>query len=148
MKLILLVDVPKLGSKGKVIDVSDGYARNYLLPKGLAVEASEARLKELDNTLKRSEQKKEKEEDKARKTAAIINQRSITIKAKCGDGGKLFGAITSKEISEAILSQFKVNVDKKKIEVKEPMRHLGEYSVTIKLHPAVHVDMNVVVKEQ
>ncbi|MGE5422699.1 MAG: 50S ribosomal protein L9 [Ignavibacteriales bacterium] len=147
MKVILLDDVKKLGSKGQVIEVSDGYGRNYLLPKGLGVEASETRLKELKEKGQQAEKKKEKEDDKAFKLQARLDKQTVTVKAKCGEGGKLFGAVTSKEIADAINAQFKIDIDKKKIEIKDPIRHLGEYAVKVKIHPSVQADITVIVQE-
>lgn len=147
MKVILLEDVRKLGTKGQVIEVSDGYARNYLFPKGLAVEASDGRLKELQNKTLQAEKKKEKEDEKAVKLKEKIDKQTVTVKAKCGEGGKLFGAVTSKEIADALKTAFKVDLDKKKIEIKEPIRHLGEYEVKIKIHPSVQADIVVIVEE-
>lgn len=148
MKVILTADVKKLGAKGDVKEVADGYARNFLFPKGLAQEATEARINEVKDQSKREKEKKEKEEDKAKKTGEKLKDKKITVKAKTGEGGKLFGAVTSKEIAEAITKQHKIEVDKKKIEIKEPIRHTGEYTVHIKLHPAVHFEMTVLVEEQ
>lgn len=147
MKVILLEDVKKIGSKGQVIQVSDGYGRNYLLPKGLAVEASETRLKELKDKSQQAEKKKEKEDDKAVRIREKINKQTVTVKEKCGEGGKLFGAVTSKEVADAINTAFKINIDKKKIEIKEPIRHLGEYAVKIKIHPSVQAEITVIVEE-
>ncbi len=147
MKVILLEDVRKLGNKGQVIEVSDGYARNYLFPKGLAVEASDGRLKELQNKALQAEKKKEKEDEKAVKLKEKIDKQTVSVKAKCGEGGKLFGAVTSKEIADALKAGFKVDIDKKKIEIKEPIRHLGEYEVKIKIHPSVQADITIVVEE-
>ncbi|MGE5405928.1 MAG: 50S ribosomal protein L9 [Candidatus Saccharibacteria bacterium] len=148
MKVILLADVKGLGAKGKVVEVADGYARNFLLPKNLAAEATEGRIKEQQAQDKRNEQKREKEEDKAAKLKGIIDHKTVTIKSKCGEGGKLFGAITSKEIADALKSQYKVDIDKKKIEIKEPMKHLGEFPVKIKIHHSIIADITVVVEEQ
>ncbi|MGE5415406.1 MAG: 50S ribosomal protein L9 [Acidobacteriota bacterium] len=148
MKVILLADVKGLGPKGKVVEVADGYARNFLLPKNLAAEATEGRIKEQQAQDKRSEQKREKEEDKALKLKNVVDNKTVTINSKCGDGGKLFGAITSKEIADALKSQLKVDIDKKKIEIKEAMKHLGEYPVKIKIHHSIVADIKVLVEEQ
>ena len=147
MKVILLTDVPKLGKQGDVVQVSDGYARNFLLPKNLVAEASEARLRELKQKNDQADRKKEKEEEKAQWIKAKIEGQTVVVKAKCGEGGKLFGAVTSKEITDALKSQYKVDVDKKRVEIKEPIRHLGEYPVRIRLHQKALAEVNVKVEE-
>lgn len=148
MKVILLSDVRKLGQKGEVIQVADGYARNYLLPKGLAVEALPARLKELESQSQRAKTRKEQEEERSERIREKINHQTIIVKARCGEGGKLFGAITSKEISEALKSQFKTEIDRKKIDIKEPIRQLGEYEVRIKIYPQIQADVVVRVEPE
>lgn len=147
MKVILLTDVPKLGKQGDVVQVSDGYARNFLLPKNLVVEASEARLRELKQKNEQLEKRKEKEEQQAVLTKEKIEGQTVVVKAKCGEGGKLFGAVTSKEITDALKTQHKVDIDKKRVEIKEPIRHLGEYPVRIKLHAKAMTEVNVKVEE-
>jgi len=147
MKIILLQDVRKLGNKGDVLEVSDGYARNFLLPRGLAVEASEGRLKELSAHNQQMAQKIEKEKEKAHRIGEKIGGKTVVVKAKCGEGGKLFGTVTSKEVADALKEQYKVDVDKKKIEIKEPMKHIGEYTVKVKLHSTVTVELKVLVEE-
>ncbi|MGE5372970.1 MAG: 50S ribosomal protein L9 [Solirubrobacterales bacterium] len=148
MKVILLIDVKKLGDKGEVKEVSDGYARNFLLPKGLAAEATEGRIHEMQESNKRVQDKKDKEEDKARRIGQKLGAQAVLVKAKTGEGGKLFGAVTAKEIADAIKAQHKIEIDKKKIEMKDPIRHLGEFTIKVRLHPAVHFDMLVRVEEQ
>jgi len=148
MKVILLTDVPKLGKQGEVVQVSDGYARNFLLPKSLAVEASEARLRELKQKNEQLEKRKEKEEQKAIWIKEKIEGQTVVVQAKCGEGGKLFGAVTSKEITDALKAQYKVDIDKKRVEIKEPIRHLGEYPVRIRLHSKAMAEVNVRVEEE
>lgn len=146
MKVILQADVKKLGLKGDVVMVADGYARNFLFPQGLAVEASSGRLKELEQQSIRSEIKKEKEHDRAKNVREKLNGQSVLLQAKCGEGGKLFGAVTNREIADAIKAQYKVEVDKKRIEIKEPIKHLGEYPMKIKLNPQLQADITVIVE--
>lgn len=148
MKVILLTDVPKLGKQGEVVQVSDGYARNFLLPKSLAVEASEARLRELKQKNEQIEKRKEKEEQKAIWIKEKIEGQTVVVQAKCGEGGKLFGAVTSKEITDALKAQYKVDIDKKRVEIKEPIRHLGEYPVRIRLHSKAMAEVTVRVEEE
>jgi large subunit ribosomal protein L9 len=147
MKVILLTDVRSLGHKGEIIQVADGYARNYLLPRGLAIEASDTRLKDLQVKKQHDEQKKEKEELKALRIREQIDKKTVTVKTKCGEGGKLFGAVTSKEVAEAIEKQFHIEIDRKKIEVKEPIKHLGDYPVRIKIYQAIFAEIIVTVVE-
>ncbi len=147
MKVILTADVPKIGKQGEVINVSDGYARNYLFPRKLGVEASAAKINELQQKSLQEEKRKGKEEDKAVRIKQLIEGQQVTIKAKCGDGGKLFGAVTSKEIADALNKAFKVDIDKKKVEIKDPIRHLGDYPVRIKIHQKAQTEITVRVEE-
>lgn len=148
MKVILLKDVKSLGKKDEIVDISDGYARNYVLPKGLGKEASAANLNDL-KLKKANEEKvaKEKLED-AKKLAAKLETREVTVKMKSGEGGKTFGSISSKEIAEAAREQCGLDVDKKKIQLPEAIKSLGEYEVQIKLHPQVVGKLKVKVIEK
>ena len=137
MKVILLQDVKKLGKKGDVIEASDGYARNYLFPKKLAMEATANELHVL-NVKKENERKKKLAElEEAQKLAADL-------KGKEGDGGRLFGAITNKDIAEAINSKFNLSIDKKKV-VVGTIKVAGGYDVEVKLYPEVSTKMKVVI---
>ncbi len=146
MRVILQQDVKKVGSKGEVKDVADGYARNYLIPKGLAIEATPKALKELE-TRKQVMARKEKEElEKVQVFKKKIEHKQITIKAKAGEGGKLFGSVTSKDIAEGLEKEgFKI--DRRKIDLQEPIRGLGTFQVSIKLHPEITVQIEVNVEE-
>lgn len=137
MKVILNKDVKNLGVKGDVVNVSDGYARNYLLPKNLAVEATAGNLKELENLKQKQERQKELEFQKAKETAKKIEGKTLQAVTKVGDNGKLFGSITSKEIAELIEKKFGITVDKRKVEVKEAIKAIGTYPVTVRIHPQV-----------
>lgn len=147
MKVIFMKDVKGKGKKGEVKNVSEGYARNYLLPNNLAVEASKSNL----NTLKakqKSEQKKEENElNEAKKLQQLIEKTPLTFQTKAGEGGRLFGSITSKQIAEELKKQ-KMKVDKRKIELSEPIRSLGVTNVSIKLHSDVTATLKVQVVEQ
>lgn len=143
MKVILLSDVKKLGQKGDVVDVAEGYARNYLLPKGLAKEATAGSLKEL-NAIKERQLAREKEQlEQAKKLAAKLNGQAVQITSKAGDKGRLFGSVTNKEVAEAIAAQFQVDIDRRKIELKDAIKSLGEYPVKVKIHPQVTAEMIV-----
>ncbi|MBO8159644.1 50S ribosomal protein L9 [Thermosyntropha sp.] len=143
MKVILTQDIKQLGRAGDIKEVSDGYARNYLIPKGLAVEATAGKIKEVEEKKKSQERQKMKELEQAKELQKKLNGKEITIKAKTGDNDRLFGAVTPKEIAEAINKEFKVSIDKKKIEIGEPIKHLGEYNLKIKIYPGVQAEIKV-----
>ncbi|KJS86978.1 MAG: 50S ribosomal protein L9 [Peptococcaceae bacterium BICA1-8] len=143
MKVILQEDIKTLGKKGQVIEVKEGYARNYLLPKKLAVEATQGNVKELDRQKKNMEQRAEKEQQAAEKLAAQINAVTVTLKVKSGENGKLFGAVTSKDIAENLVKTHKINIDKRKIDLSENIKSVGEYDIKIKLHPQVTAELKV-----
>ncbi|HWQ76743.1 MAG TPA: 50S ribosomal protein L9 [Syntrophomonas sp.] len=145
MKVILTQDVKKQGVKGQVIEVSDGYARNYLIPKGLAEEANKTKLKEIEEQNQHNIRLKEKEKDQAEQIKAKLDGQTIELKAKTGGNEKLFGAITNQEIVDALHKKFGVKIDKKKIEQGEAIKHLGEYSFKIKIYPAIQADLKLIV---
>jgi len=147
MKVILLADVKSLGKKGEVVDVSDGYARNMLLPKKLGVEANAQNINNL-KLQKANEDKVAKEQlEQAQALAAEIAEKSITVAIKVGEGGKTFGSISSKEIAEAAKAQINMDIDKKKIQLPNPIKSLGVTMVPIKLHAKVTAELKVQVKE-
>lgn len=139
MKVILRQDVRGVGKKGDVINVAEGYARNFLLPRGLAVEANEGNLKALALEKEAVQRREAREEAEAREMAAALKTLEIKITAKTGESGKLFGAVTSKDIAEAIVAAGGPAVDRRKIELPEPIRQLGTYRIPVRLHPAVEV---------
>lgn len=143
MKVILLEDVKNLGPKGAVVEVSDGYARNYLLPRRLAVEATPGRLKELETRRASEDRRRREEETRARELAAKLEGLELTIAVRAGEGGRLFGAVGTKDIAAALSSQHGLEVDKKKILLEDPIKQLGDYLVTVKLHPAVQARIRV-----
>lgn len=147
MKVILLQDVKKIGKKGDVIEASDGYARNFLFPKKLAQEATSTNLHILNNKKENDRKQKLAEIEAAQKLAGELKGKEIAIKAKTGDSGKLFGAITSKDVAELINTQYKINVDKKKI-VMDTIKLAGEYEIEIKLYPEVSTKMKVIIVPQ
>lgn len=144
MKVILLKDDKKLGKKGDVIEASDGYARNYLLPKKIAEIATDANLHILN--AKKAIERKEKlaEIEAAQKLAADLKDKVIKIESKSGDNGKLFGAITNKDVATLIEKNFNVKIDKKKI-VMETIKLAGTYNIEVKLYPEVSTKMKVMV---
>ena len=147
MKVILTADVKSLGKKGEIVDVSDGYARNMLLPKKLGVEANSKNLTDL-KLQKANEDKVAKEIlEQAKALAAEIAEKSVTVSIKVGEGGKTFGSVSSKEIAEAAKAQINLELDKKKIQLSSPIRTLGVTMVPVKLHPKVTAELKVHVKE-
>jgi large subunit ribosomal protein L9 len=136
MKVILRKDHEKLGKIGDVVDVKDGYARNYLIPQDIAYTANPGNLKALDEEKKQHSLRDQKEERTAQKTASKLESVSVTIKAKVGEDEKLFGSITSQMIAESLQEQG-LTLDKRIIELEEPIKALGIYTVPVKLHPKV-----------
>ncbi|CAH8720763.1 50S ribosomal protein L9 [Paenibacillus thiaminolyticus] len=147
MKVILLQDVKGQGKKGQIKEVSEGYAQNFLFKQGLARPATDGNLKTLEQQHKSEQKRKEQEKLDAEKLAATLNETTVPLSAKAGEGGRLFGAITTKQIAEA-LSKMKLKIDKRKIELDEPIRSLGYTNVTIKLHPDVKATVKVHVTEE
>lgn len=148
MKVILRQDVKGQGKKGELVSVSDGYARNFLLPRGLAVEANAANMNTMNTQNAAKEHHKAEILREAQEVAARLNGKRVEIFAKTGENGKLFGAITVKEIAEAIEAGLGVTVDKKKVDLGAPIKGAGEYTVRVKLHSAVTAEVSVAVKEQ
>ncbi len=148
MKIILLQDEKKLGKKGDIIEASDGYARNYILPKKIGVEATAANINDLK--LKKANDAKVAQEllDEAKALAAELDSKSVTVKIKAGTGGRSFGSVTSKEIAAAAKEQLGIEIDKKKIVLADPLKNFGSYDVSIKLHPQVTGKLNVKVTEE
>ncbi len=143
MKVILLKDIAGQGRRGDVIDVAEGYARNYLIPRGMATQASKGKMKELDKRRQSAALKEEKLEKKARELATRLENVTIVIKAKTGEGGRLFGSVSNRDIAETLATQHNIKLDKKKLVLKEPIKQLGIYSITAKLHPGVQVEIGV-----
>lgn len=136
MKIILMQDVEKVGKKGDIKTVSDGYARNFLLPKKLAKESTELNIKLMEEEKKKQILKVERERNEFVKTAEKIKKTSLTISRNVGEENKMFGAVTSDDVSSALKLEG-IDVDKRKIELTEPIKSLGVYDVKIKLHPEV-----------
>lgn len=147
MKVILLEDVKSLGKKDEIVNVSDGYARNFVLPKKLGVEATPKNLNELK--LKKAHEDKVAAEilAAAKALAEQMKEESVTLSIKVGEGGKTFGSVSSKEVAEAIKKQLGHEIDKKKIVLREPIKSLGTHIVDIKLHTKVTAKMSVKVVE-
>lgn len=146
MKIILLQDVKELGKKGELVNVSDGYARNYLFPRRLAAEANKQALTELDAKHQALEHKKKEETAAAENLARMLGGASVKITAKAGQNGRLFGSVTSKEIAEHLSAQFGIEVDKRKITV-EDIKNYGTYEAEVKFYPGVSASFYVIVGE-
>ncbi|MCR6112660.1 50S ribosomal protein L9 [Bacillus sp. A301a_S52] len=147
MKVIFLKDVKGKGKKGEVKNVSEGYARNYLLKNNLAVEANKGNMKTLEKKQESAERQAEEELNEAQRFKEKLEDMTVELKAKAGEGGRLFGAVTNKQIAER-LKKMNMKVDKRKIEMDEPIRSLGYTNVTIKVHPKVTATLKVHVVEE
>ncbi|MFA5801048.1 MAG: 50S ribosomal protein L9 [Thermoleophilia bacterium] len=145
MDVILLQDVENLGDKGKVVSVSDGYVRNYLLPRKLVEVASPGRIEEIRRRQEAEEAKKIKDVERAGETAEVLGKTVITVTAKAGEDGKLFGSVTSADISKGILQARDVKIDKKKINLEEPIKELGDYMVEVEVNTGVITKVKVIV---
>ena len=148
MKVILLQDVKSLGKKGEIVNVNDGYARNFILPKKMGVEATGKNLNDLK--LQKNNEKKVAQEqlEAAKVLAEKLGQGKVELAIKVGEGGRAFGSVSSKEIAAAVKEQMGLDVDKKKIQLKETIKSLGTQIVPVKLHPEVTAELKVTVKEE
>ncbi len=148
MKVILKEDVKSLGKKGQIVDVSDGYARNFILKRGKGVEANSKNMNDL-KLQKANQDKLAKEQyEAAQELGKKVEAGQIQVSIKTGEGGKAFGSVSSKEIAEEAKSQLGLDIDKKKIQLKETIKTLGTHNVPIKLHPRVTAELKVVVTEE
>ncbi|MGM0523055.1 MAG: 50S ribosomal protein L9 [Bacillota bacterium] len=148
MKVIFTQDVKGKGKKGEVKNVSEGYARNYLLKNNLAIEATPGNLKGLEAQKNKEKQKEQEEVKEAEKLKDTLKKLEVTLKTKAGEGGRLFGSITSKQIAEELQKSHKIKIDKRKIELDQPIRSLGYTNVPVKLHNDVTGEIKVHVLEQ
>ena len=147
MKIILLQDVKALGKKGELVNVNDGYARNFILPKKLGVEANSRNMNDLKLQKAHEEKRAQEIYEEARALGAQIAASSVRVSIKTGEGGKIFGSVSSKEISPAASEQLGLDIDKKKMQLPSPLKSLGTHMVPVKLHPKVTVELKVVVTE-
>ena len=146
MEIILLQDVKALGKKGEIVKVSDGYARNFILPKKLGMEATKQNLYDL-NMQKAAEEKKQKELlEEAKAFGKKLEELTVKISIKAGEGGKTFGSVSTKEIAEAAKKQYNLDLDKKKLQLADPIKNAGSYTVPVKLHPQVTAELKVKVE--
>lgn len=147
MKVIFLKDVKGQGKKGEIKEVSEGYAQNFLIPRGLVRPATDGNVKTLENQTAAEAKRKEREKEEAAELGKKLEEMTVTLKAKAGEGGRLFGAITSKQVAEA-LEKAGIKIDKRKIEMHDPIRSLGVTQVPVKLHPEVKSTVKVQVTEE
>ena len=147
MKVILLQDVKGQGKKGQLLDVSDGYARNFLLPRKLAQEATADNINTMKMNDKAAQEKRQKEREQALDLSKVLKEMPLVVTAKGGGAGRLFGSVTNAEIADALEKQHKIQLDKRKIVLKEPIKNVGTYTVTCKLGYEVNADLTVEIKE-
>ena len=145
MKVILQQDVKKVGNKGAVIEVSDGYGRNFLLPKKLAVEATVANLETAKQQANSAARKKQQATDEARLLASQLEKVSVTVAVRIGEGGKLFGSVTGKDVADALAKDNGIELDRRKIALKSEVTGPGEYEAVIKVHPEIQSTIKVLV---
>ena len=147
MKVILLEDVKSVGKKGELVNASDGYAKNFLFPKKLAVEATKSNLNDFELKQKAEAKRKKEEFEQAQATAKELENKTVTVKVKTGENGKLFGSVTNKEVAEEIVKQTGLNIDKKKVSIGDPIKMVGERTAVIKLHPKVSAEITIKIVE-
>lgn len=147
MKVILLQDVKSLGKKGEIVNVSDGYAKNMILPKKLGVEATAKNLNDLKLQNQHADKVAQEQLDAAKQMAEDIKDKIVEVKIKSGEGGRTFGSVSTKEISAAIKQQWQMDIDKKKMVLNDPIKSLGTFEVPVKLHPKVTGTVRVKVTE-
>lgn len=146
MKVILLSDVPKLGRKGDLIEVAEGYGRNFLLPRKIAEEATREKIDERKQQLKAKENRAKREEEEARASRGYLQGKQVVLKATAGEKGKLFGSVTVAQIAEKLNGSFGVAVDKKEIKLQNQIKEVGSYPISVRLYPGVEADMTVLVE--
>lgn len=148
MKIILLQDVKTLGKKGDIIEANDGYARNYILPKKIGIEANAKNMNDLKLQKANKEKVAQENLDAAKAFAQDLETKEVVLTMKAGEGGRVFGSVSSKEIAQAFKEQCSIEIDKKKIVLTDPIKTFGTFEVKVKLHPQVTGTLKVKVKEQ
>ena len=146
MKVILNEKVKKLGEKGDLVNTSDGYARNFLIPRGLAEEATPAKIKEWEQKHKAAKKKEEQKQQNAESLRKHLQDKKIVIKSSAGDSGKLFGSITSAQVAQALKQKFDIDIDKKEIKLPETIRNTGDYVFQVRLYQGVEATMTLTVE--
>lgn len=145
MKIVLRDDVENLGRKGDVVDVADGYARNYLVPRGLAMKATKGVVAQAESMRRNRAQRDARDREAAQAQAGVLSGARVEIVARAGEGGKLFGSVTAADVAEAILAQTGVEVDRRKVGLGEPVKEVSEVEVVVTLHPDVAATLTVAV---
>ena len=148
MQVILKKDVSKIGKAGQLLEVSDGYARNFLLPRGLAEEATAGKVADLNMRQQNRKAKEDKEKQAAEEQKKLLQDKVIRVAASAGESGKLFGSITAAQVAEALEAQHMIKVDKRDIKLPEPVKQSGSHAVSIRLYSGVQADMSLVVEIQ
>ncbi len=146
MKVILKKDVKDLGKKDQVVNVSDGYGKNFLLPRGLAVAATAGELNDVKNKQQAADEKKQRQIAAAKEVVAALKNKEVVIKLKCGEGGRLFGAVSSKEVSAELKKQHGFDIDKKDLILKETIKNLGVYTVEARVYTGIMAEFKVKVE--
>lgn len=147
MQVILLQDVKALGKKGEIVSVNDGYAKNFILPKKLGVEATSKNMNDLKLQKANSEKVAEEQYEAAQELAKVVESKTVIVKMKAGEGGKVFGSVSTKEIAKEALEQHDLDIDKKKMQLAEPIKSFGVHEIPVKLHPKVTAKLKVKVQE-
>jgi large subunit ribosomal protein L9 len=148
MRVVLRGDVDNLGQKGDLVDVADGYARNYLVPKGLAIKATPGAQKQADAMRRNREAQEARSRAEAETLATRLTSGTIEVKARAGEGGRLFGSVTAADIAEAVQAQLGVEIDRRRLELEEPLKELGAAEVPLRLHTDVVATLQVAVVAQ
>ncbi len=146
MKVILLKDIKGTGSKDQIIEVSDGYGRNYLLPRKLAVEATSEALNSIEKSKAAAKHREDVRKDDAEQAARSLKGKNVTVKVRAGENGRLYGSITTQEIADALKAQHGVELDKRKIELDEKVTNVGQTTITVKLYAGVATKMNLIIE--
>lgn len=145
MKVILTQDVKSLGKKGDVVEVKEGYGRNFLIPRGLAVAADDGSLRRLKHEKAVQKGKEAREREEAEQVKAQLEETTVTIRVKTGEKGRLFGSITASDVAAEIAKQG-IEIDRRKIELEEPIKNLGNYTLTVRVYPGVTAQLKVVIE--
>ena len=148
MKVILQQDVKKVGSKGDIVEVSEGYGRNFLLPKKLAVEATAANLETAKQKANSAARKKQQATDEARLLAAQLEKVSVKVAVRIGEGGKLFGSVTGKDVADALAKEHGIDVDRRKIAIRSEVTSEGIYEAVVKVHPSIATTIKIHVRKE
>lgn len=148
MKVVLRDDLDNLGKKGDIVDVADGYARNFLMPRGLAIAASKGAVKQAETMQRARAAKEARDREGAEQLAARLAAQPVHIAARAGEAGKLFGSVTATDVAAAVESQLGVELDRRKLDLAEPLRELGPHTITFRLHPEVEATFDVVIEAE